>query len=136
MNLHRSWFAPLLISGCAVLLPAQAAPTNASCPMSPPALQQGAVQARWQVVGASLQTGRHLSLDVQLCPADASLLRVDATMPAHQHGMNYRPTVRPLPDGRWRVDGLLFHMPGAWQLQFDVRAGGRIETLRDSVTLP
>ena len=45
---------------------------------------------------------------------------VDAWMPEHRHGMNYRPTVTRLAPGRWRAEGLMFHMPGRWELVFTV----------------
>jgi hypothetical protein len=57
--------------------------------------------------------------------------RVEATMPQHGHGMNYRPTVESLGGGRFRAGGLLLHMPGRWQLSFTV--GG--ETLRAVLTV-
>ncbi len=86
---------------------------------------------------APLAAGRHFSLDLVVCPqGDASLplaLRVDADMPAHRHGMNYRPTVRALGDGRYRVDGLLLHMPGRWRFVFDLSADGRLERLTREV---
>jgi len=41
-------------------------------------------------------------------------------MPEHRHGMNYRPEVKPLAPGRWRAEGLLFHMPGKWEFVFVV----------------
>ena len=41
-------------------------------------------------------------------------------MPLHRHGMNYRPEVKALAPGRWRVEGLLFHMPGKWEFVFIV----------------
>jgi cytochrome c peroxidase len=47
-------------------------------------------------------------------------LKVDAHMPAHRHGMNYAPKVTALGPGRWRAEGLLFHMPGRWELVFVV----------------
>ncbi len=112
----------------------------AACPLPPTALQQGSVQAAWKVDdGAAIAVGRHFAIEVQICPADAVLVRVDATMPEHRHGMNYRPSVKPLADGsegRWRVEGLMFHMPGRWALQLDVQAAGRTEQLRDTITLP
>jgi hypothetical protein len=97
------------------------------------------VQAAWRVAGppgAAIEPSRPFSLQVRLCPSTAELLAVDATMPAHRHGMNYRPSLHPLGDGRWRVDGLLFHMAGAWELTWDVRLGERRERLRQSVDLP
>ncbi|MEF8733916.1 MAG: hypothetical protein V5B40_18975 [Candidatus Accumulibacter meliphilus] len=114
---------------CAVL-PATA------CPLSAPMLQQGEVQADWKVDGAPIAVGRHFAIEVQLCPAGAVLARANATMPEHRHGMNYRPGVKPLGDGRWRVEGLMFHMPGRWELQLDVRAGEHSERLLDTITLP
>lgn len=119
--------AALLLAG---VLPA------AACPLPAPALQQGDVQAAWSVVGAPIAVGRHFAIDVRVCPRDASLVAVDATMPEHRHGMNYRPSVRALGDGRWRAEGLMFHMPGRWALRLDVQAAGRSERLLDTVDLP
>lgn len=73
--------------------------------------------------------GQHFRVDVAVCakagaPA-ARDLRVDATMPEHRHGMNYRPTVRQSSPGRWRAEGLLFHMPGRWEFAFQVHDGRR-----------
>jgi hypothetical protein len=49
---------------------------------------------------------------------------VDAQMPEHRHGMNYRPTVSATGNGRYVAEGLLFHMPSRWQLRFDVERDG------------
>jgi hypothetical protein len=62
-------------------------------------------------------------------------LRVDATMPEHRHGMNYRATVAPQGGGRYVAEGLLFHMPGRWQLLFDVETRGATERLTSDVVL-
>jgi hypothetical protein len=109
---------------------------HAACPLPAPALQQGGVQAAWKVVDAPIVAGRHFALDVQVCPANATLVRVDATMPEHKHGMNYRPSLKSLGDGRWRAEGLMFHMPGRWALRLDVQANGRTEQLLDNILLP
>ena len=37
---------------------------------------------------------------------------VDATMPAHKHGMNYEPATAKVDSGHYQVENLLFHMPG------------------------
>lgn len=83
--------------------------------------------------------GRHFGLDLVVCPlGDASMplaLRIDADMPAHRHGMNYRPTVRLLGDGRYRVEGLLFHMAGKWRLLFELSADGRLDRLSHELNL-
>jgi cytochrome c peroxidase len=67
--------------------------------------------------------GKHFSIDVGACARSGEppgTLTVDAQMPEHRHGMNYRPEVNKLGPGRWRAEGLLFHMPGKWQLEFVV----------------
>jgi 6-phosphogluconolactonase (cycloisomerase 2 family) len=60
-------------------------------------------------------------------PADDVKLRVTASMPEHQHGMTTQSRVLPLGPGRFDVAGLLFHMPGYWELYFDVQRGLTVE---------
>ena len=55
------------------------------------------------------------------------LLVVDAGMPHHQHGMNIQPVQSRMVNGPTLVDGLLFHMPGAWTVTFDIEQGGVTE---------
>ncbi len=82
-----------------------------------------------------LAVGRHFSLEIAACakaggPPPAAL-KVDAHMPAHRHGMNYAPKVTALAPGRWRADGLMLHMPGQWELVFEL--GG--DVLRRGLSL-
>jgi len=76
--------------------------------------------------------GRHFDLDFVVCAASAlrtdAAIQVDADMPAHRHGMNYRATVSSLRPGVYRAEGLMFHMPGRWRVIFDLPLEGR--TLR------
>ncbi|MCM2289266.1 MAG: hypothetical protein NDI67_09585 [Sulfuritalea sp.] len=82
---------------------------------------------------------RHFALEVQLCDkagvSSARLQKADATMPEHRHGMNYRPRITPLGDGRFRVEGMMFHMAGHWQLAFEVDAGKGTVRLTDDVQI-
>jgi hypothetical protein len=78
--------------------------------------------------------GEHFALEIAVCPAPERL-SVDAWMPAHRHGMNYRPSITALGGGRYRAQGLLFHMPGRWEYQFEVHHGGTTERLGHAVTL-
>jgi hypothetical protein len=39
--------------------------------------------------------------------------------------MNYQPKVTQLAAGHYRFDGLILHMPGQWQLIFDVMQAGQ-----------
>lgn len=50
-------------------------------------------------------------------------LEVDAGMKAHNHGMNVRPTVTSLGKGKFKVEGMLFHMTGKWFISFVIRRG-------------
>ena len=110
-----------------------------ACPVSTQdgdALTDGAVTLAWRAVPRDIAVGRPFALQLKLCPADAQLSAVDATMPEHRHGMNYKPSLKPLGRGRWRAEGLLWHMSGRWELRFDVlNAGARRSFTRD-VTLP
>lgn len=111
----------------------------AACPLLPtdgPRLASGPVQLAWRTEPANVLPGKMFVLLLKVCPADATLTAVDATMPQHGHGMNYRPSLQALGGGRWRAEGLLWHMAGTWQLQLDVDHQGVRHTLRQQVALP
>jgi hypothetical protein len=86
------------------------------------------VDASYEIVFAStpgsIETGKHFSLEFAVCPRGVAnppdAVRVDAVMPEHRHGMNYRPVVVAKGDGIYRADGLMLHMPGRWEIRFDV----------------
>lgn len=82
-------------------------------------------QLVYKLLPEPVPVGRHFAIDVRLCPkgnvALPAEVRVDATMPEHRHGMNYRPSVKTLAPGRYRAEGLMFHMPGRWELVFELR---------------
>jgi hypothetical protein len=83
--------------------------------------------------------GQHFAVELALCANDGApnpeTVRVDAHMPDHRHGMNYKTTVTSNGAGKYRAEGLMFHMPGRWEYIFEVRAGGTIERLTTSVVL-
>ena len=66
------------------------------------------------------------TIKIRLAHADGTALShetrvvVDATMPLHHHGMNRVPKIETEGDGRWRARGMLFHMPGEWELTIDL----------------
>ena len=88
---------------------------------------------------AAIEVGRHFTVEAVVCARNgtppATGLRVDAVMPAHRHGMNYRAAVSPRGDGRFVADGLMFHMPGQWQLVFDVVTTAGVDRLVADVSL-
>lgn len=97
-------------------------------------------QLAWRPAPEPIPLSRHFQLDIVLCPPAGELppkaLRVDATMPEHRHGMNYRPSVQAQGDGRFNAAGLLFHMSGRWELVFEWSdAAGQTRRLAQSVEL-
>ena len=123
------WFAVALLGAA---FTAQACPLTAA---DGALVQQAGIQLAWRSEPAAIANGQPFVLRVALCPLAAQLVRVDATMPDHRHGMNYRPTLKLLGPGVWQVDGMLWHMAGRWELRWDVQTEGRTEVLRASVVL-
>ena len=74
-----------------------------------------------------IEIGKHFVVELALCAKDGAAVpdnvRVDAHMPDHRHGMNYKTTVTGSA-GKYRAEGLMFHMPGRWEYIFEVRSGG------------
>ena len=93
----------------------------------------------YRTVPPKVTVGQHFVVEARVCAKGAgpapTALRVDADMPAHRHGMNYRAKVKARSDGSWVAEGLLFHMPGHWRLLFDVDGGGRTERLTADLNL-
>ena len=105
----------------------------------PPGGQQvrsrdGAIALSYRPDPAGLAIDRTFSLIVHVCASTpVEGLGVDAHMPQHRHGMNYKPTVAPAGPDAWRANGLLLHMPGQWEFLFGVKTGGKTERLAHSV---
>ena len=90
-----------------------------------PALEGPRLESKSYVLAyrAAPEVGRHFSVDVAACAkngAPPTTLKIDARMPEHRHGMNYRPAVKALGPGRWQAEGLMLHMPGKWEFVFFV----------------
>ena len=68
-------------------------------------------------------------------PLSGYELGVDAEMPHHNHGMNVRPKISQISPGTWLADPLLFHMPGRWELIFDVKKDGRVSRAQTTLEL-
>ena len=77
---------------------------------------------------AKIAVGQHFTLDLAICPkhgaAFAGRVKLDAHMPEHRHGMNYRPNVVKAlsagQPGRYSSEGWMFHMPGRWEFVFEL----------------
>lgn len=95
------------------------------------------VAYRWEPDAPKV--GRFIELEVVACRAPLAEpideIAVDATMPAHGHGMNYRPKSERLAAGHFRVTGLMLHMPGRWRLTIDLFQGDTRTRLARDLTL-
>ena len=94
------------------------------------------VRLSYRFEPSELKADRHFAVLVDACaPATIDALAVDAQMPEHRHGMNYKPVVTKIAPNRWKAEGLLLHMPGRWEFRFDVRTSGRTDRLAHGVTV-
>ncbi|MHC5210652.1 MAG: FixH family protein [Planctomycetota bacterium] len=68
-------------------------------------------------------------------PLPGATLEANAMMPEHGHGMNTYPEVTRVADGTFRVDGMLFHMPGLWHLVLIVKDGDEYDSALVPITI-
>ena len=126
---------PALAAALALLL---AADPSAAC--APPQGWTGGARiagelwtAWWRSEPASVPVSEHFSVHFHLCGPPVDRVRVRGWMPDHRHGMNYRPAVT-LNGLSGTAEGLLFHMPGRWELILDVRGpAGREKLIAETV---
>jgi hypothetical protein len=73
---------------------------------------------------AAIQVGQPFAMRIAVCAPDdqpfTGEVRVAAAMPAHGHGMNYKPTVQQTGNGRFHAQGLMLHMRGQWRFNFEL----------------
>lgn len=86
----------------------------------------------------AIEVSKATSVNVTLCGdiENVKSIELDASMPAHGHGTNYKPTVTPLKstesEASYQVDGLVMHMPGNWRWEMQVLgADGRDTLMKD-----
>jgi hypothetical protein len=94
----------------------------------------------YKIADGPVRRGETFAIDAWVFAADAPeaprtdvSLAVDAAMPQHGHGMNRVPRVENLGAGRFHIDGLDFHMPGRWELYFDVARQALVERAQADV---
>jgi hypothetical protein len=69
-------------------------------------------------------------------PVENAQIRVDGDMPRHGHGLPTKPEVtRYLGNGDYLVEGLKFHMPGWWVVDFHIDADGQSDKVRFNLLL-
>ena len=91
---------------------------------------------RVEVFLEDMKLAQPFSVQIKVCDhVDVIKLDVDAIMPAHQHGLNYTPTIVDVGDGVYRVDGMLFHMPGIWEIRVNLTQETGVIRYTRTVTL-
>ncbi|NKB19459.1 MAG: hypothetical protein GKS01_02840 [Alphaproteobacteria bacterium] len=102
-------------------------------------IEQGSYRLIFQTQPKKITVGKFFSLRVDVCSKDGSPLpdglKIDATMPMHGHGMNYRPSVQQLAPGKFKAKGLMMHMAGSWLLRFDIRQGDKATRMQTKLIL-
>jgi hypothetical protein len=130
---------PLLLAALAGTAPALA---EGVCPSEGQGFQRlrsadAEVAYRWEP--AELKVGQFFEAEVVACrapgPEPVGEIAIDAAMPAHGHGMNYRPAAKRTGAGHYRFTGLMLHMPGTWQITFDLVQGTKRTRLAYEVKL-
>jgi hypothetical protein len=84
------------------------------------------VSLYYRVTSPPIMVAKHFAMQFRFCrerqPLSIDRFKLDASMPAHGHGMNYRASIVSQDEGRFEARGLMFHMPGKWQLKLDFSA--------------
>jgi hypothetical protein len=62
-------------------------------------------------------------------PIENAQVSVEGGMPAHLHGLPTAPVVSDAGSGDYRIEGLRFHMQGAWELTVNIEQAGASDTI-------
>lgn len=76
----------------------------------------------------------HITADGE--PVSGATISVIGGMPAHDHGLPTSPRItEDLGRGRYRLEGMRFHMNGDWEVSINIDAGGKTDTVVIALTL-
>jgi len=102
-------------------------------------LEKGPYRLTFRTTPRNITVGKFFDLTISVCTTDQSPLpdglKIDAMMPMHGHGMNYRPSVKHSAPGKFQATGIMMHMAGSWVLRFDVRQDDKATRLQTKITL-
>jgi len=126
----------------AALASAPAAAVAIACPAEGQGfrrLKTAAAEIAYRWEPAELKVGQFFAAEVVACrllgPEPVDAIAIDATMPAHGHGMNYGPAAARTAPGHYRFTGLMLHMPGTWRITFDLIQGAKRTRLTHELNL-
>ncbi len=129
----------VLAAAGVALVAASCASAFAACDAKPGAMRAVSPNAvvLFQPRPAPIKVGELFALDVEVCATkgEARGVSMDATMPEHKHGMNYKPVVKKSAGNTWSATGFMFHMPGRWQFAFEVDTGAGRERVLHILTV-
>jgi len=127
------------LGACLLLCAGTAAACGEALPGTTRTIEGKGYVVVFTTVPDPIAVGEHFALDFAVCPRAQGeaprSVRVDAGMPEHRHGMNYRPVVTARSAGAYRADGLMFHMPGRWDVVFDIAGSGGTERLTGTMRI-
>jgi YtkA-like protein len=99
----------------------------------------GAYLVCWRPEGGKVPRNEDFTLEVWVlrdgAPVRDGQLSVSAWMPDHGHGMLRTPRSTVQSDGSFRIEGMLLHMRGHWQVFFEVLEGNLAETAECALDL-
>jgi hypothetical protein len=82
------------------------------------------VTLHYRIDPSPLPIAQHFSMPFLVCrggqPLALDSLELDALMPTHGHGMNYKANIEIQHDGLIEATGMLLHLPGPWQISVDL----------------
>ena len=133
---------PPLLLALSAALPAAGAFAEAAWPTPDPASAQATRLGRYRISYAStlapIEINRMHAWVVQVedkegHPVAGAAITVSGGMPEHDHGLPTAPrATAQLGDGRYLIEGMKFHMGGAWEVVLHVKSG----TGEDSLSIP
>jgi hypothetical protein len=136
MSGGRTTLVAAFLAAVALASPAFACPTT---DQGFQRLATGDAEVAYRWDPAELRVGRFFAAEVVACktPHDEPVgeIRLDATMPAHGHGMNYRPAAAQTAPGHYKFTGLMLHMAGTWRLTIDLVQGSKRTRLTHDLKL-
>lgn len=137
-----SMLLALMSSGAAASMLLLISSTAAACDLPADAKDIGRIDApdgtaiAWRADPDPLHVDAHFALQIRACArTPITALAVDAQMPDHRHGMNYKPTLTRSGVEGWRAEGLLFHMPGKWEITFVVTTAQGVQRYSHALQL-
>ncbi len=89
----------------------------------------GTYTVHWRPVGGFVPKNEHFELEVWIfenregaepVPVTDAIIILSGWMPDHGHGMIRQPRSSDNGDGSYRVQGMLFHMGGHWEVFIDL----------------